>query len=93
LTACMDFEEARKALKEQEVDAIVTEHDIAGKSGTDFFMSLQGQYPDIIRIIMTDRVTREILEAKKRKLIDEYIGKPVSDSTILKAVKSCKERV
>ncbi len=93
LTACMDFEEARKALKEQEVDAIVTEHDIAGKSGTDFFMSLQGQYPDIIRIIMADRVTREILEAKKRKIIDEYIGKPVSDSAILKAVKNCKERV
>lgn len=93
LTACMDFEEARRVLKEQEIDAIVTEHEIAGKSGTDFFMSLQGQYPDIIRIIMTDRVTREILEAKKRKIIDEYIDKPVSDSAILKAVKNCKERI
>jgi len=89
----MDFEEARRVLKEQEIDAIVTEHEIAGKSGTDFFMSLQGQYPDIIRIIMTDRVTREILEAKKRKIIDEYIDKPVSDSAILKAVKNCKERI
>ncbi len=93
LMACMDFEEARRVLKEQEVDTIVTEHYIAGKSGTDFCMSLQGQYPDIIRIIMTDRVTREILEAKKRKIIDEYIDKPVSDSAILKAVKNCKERV
>lgn len=93
LTTCMDFEEARRVLKEQEIDAIVTEHEIAGKSGTDFYMSLQGKYPDIIRIIMTDRVTREILEAKKRKIIDEYIDKPVSDSAILKAVKNCKQRV
>ncbi len=93
LITCMDFEEARRVLKEQEIDAIVTEHEIAGKSGTDFYMSLQGKYPDIIRIIMTDRVTREILEAKKRKIIDEYIDKPVSDSAILKAVKNCKERI
>lgn len=93
LTVCMDFEEARRVLKEQEVYAIVTEHYIDGKSGTDFCMSLQGQYPDIIRIIMTDRVTREIIEAKKRKIIDEYIDKPVSDSAILKAVKNCEERL
>jgi signal transduction histidine kinase/CheY-like chemotaxis protein len=93
LTACMDFEEARRVLKEREIDAIVAEHYIAGKSGTDFCMSLQGQYPEIIRIIMTDRVTKEILEAKRRKIIDEYIDKPVSDSAILKAVKNCEERV
>jgi len=93
LTVCMDFEEARRVLKEQEVYAIVAEHYIDGKSGTDFCMSLQGQYPDIIRIIMTDRVTKEIIEAKKRKIIDEYIDKPVSDSAILKAVKNCEERL
>ena len=93
LMSCMDFEEARRILREQEMDAIVTEHYIGGKSGTDFCMSLQGQYPDVIRIIMTDRVTKEILEAKKRKIIDEYIDKPVSDSSILKAVKNCREWV
>ncbi|WP_024293746.1 ATP-binding protein [Lacrimispora indolis] len=93
LMSCMDFEEARRILREQEMDAIVTEHYIGGKSGTDFCMSLQGQYPDVIRIIMTDRVTKEILEAKKRKIIDEYIDKPVSDSSILKAVKICREWV
>ncbi|GLC79435.1 ATP-binding protein [Lacrimispora brassicae] len=93
LVSCMDFEEARRILRDQEMDAIVAEHYIGGKSGTDFCMSLQGQYPDIIRIIMTDRVTKEILEAKRRKIIDEYIDKPVSDSSILKAVKNCKERM
>lgn len=93
LLSCMDFEEARRILKEQEVDAIVTEQVVAGKSGTDFCMSLQGKYPGIIRIIMTDRITKELVEAKKRKIIDEYIDKPVSDSAILRAVKNWKEKV
>lgn len=87
--SCMDFDEARNILKEQKVYAIVTEQYIDGKSGTDFCMALQGQYPGMLRIIMVDRITREIVEAKNRKIIDEYIDKPVSDSSILKAVKNC----
>lgn len=91
LVSCMDFEEARRALKEQEVDAVVTEQYVRGKSGVDFCMSLQGPYPGVIRILMTDRVTKELVEAKKRRMIDEYIDKPVSDSSILKAVKNFKD--
>lgn len=91
--SCMNFEEARKTLKEQEVDAVVSEQYVAGKSGTDFCMSLQGSYPELIRIIMADRVTKEIVEAKQRKIIDDYIDKPVSDSAILKSVKNCIERI
>lgn len=93
LLSCMDFEEARKILKEQEVDAIVTEQYVSGKSGADFCMSLRGQYPGIINIIMSDRVTKEIVEAKQRKIIDDYIDKPVSDSAILRVVKNCIERL
>ncbi|MEY8353315.1 ATP-binding protein [Lachnospiraceae bacterium 54-53] len=92
LLSCMDFEEARKILKEQNADAVVTEQYVSGKSGTDFCMSLRGQYPGIINIIMSDRVTKEIVEAKQRKIIDDYIDKPVSDSVILRAVKNCLER-
>nr|WP_314462032.1 ATP-binding protein [uncultured Clostridium sp.] len=91
LISCMDFEEARRVLKEQEVDAVVTEQYVRGKSGVDFCMSLQGPYPGVIRILMTDRVTKELVEAKKRRMIDEYIDKPVSDSSILKAVKNLKD--
>ncbi|WP_143319729.1 ATP-binding protein [Clostridium sp. HBUAS56010] len=89
--SCMDFKEARKTLKEQEIDAVVTEQYVAGKSGTNFCMSLKGTYPQLIRIIMADRVTKEIVEAKQRRIIDDYIDKPVSDSAILKAVKNCLE--
>lgn len=90
--SCMNFEEARKTLKEQEVDAVISEQYVAGKSGANFCMSLKGSYPRLIRIIMADRVTKEIVEAKQRKIIDEYIDKPVSDSAILKAVKNCIEK-
>ncbi|WP_313076299.1 ATP-binding protein [Lacrimispora sp.] len=90
--SCMNFEEARKTLKEQEVDAVISEQYVAGKSGANFCMSLKGAYPRLIRIIMADRVTKEIVEAKQRKIIDEYIDKPVSDSAILKAVKNCIEK-
>ncbi len=91
LISCMDFEEARRVLKEREVDAVVTEQYVRGKSGVDFCMSLQGPYPGVIRILMTDRVTKELVEAKKRRMIDEYIDKPVSDSSILKAVKNFRD--
>lgn len=91
--SCMNFEEARKTLKEQEVDAVISEQYVAGKSGANFCMSIKGTYPGLIRIIMADRVTKEIVEAKQRKIIDDYIDKPVSDSAILKAVKNCIEKV
>jgi len=91
LISCMDFEEARKVLKEQEVAAVVTEQYVRGKSGVDFCMSLQGPYPGVSRIVMTDRITKELVEAKKRRMIDEYIDKPVSDSAILKAVMNLKD--
>ncbi len=92
LLPCMDFEEARRILREQDTDAIVTDQYVAGKSGADFCMSLRGQYPEIVYIIMADRVTKEIVEAKRRKIIDDYIDKPVSDTSILKVVKNCLER-
>ncbi|WP_333650964.1 ATP-binding protein [Lacrimispora sp.] len=92
LLPCMDFEEARRVLKEQDADAIVTDQYVSGKSGADFCMSLKGQYPEIIYIIMADRVTKEIVEAKRRRIIDDYIDKPVSDTAILKVVKNCIER-
>lgn len=92
ILSTMDFEEAKKILKDQEVDAVLTEQYVTGKSGTNFCMSIQGQYPEVIKIIMADRVTKEIVEAKQRKIIDDYIEKPVSDSSILGTVRNCLER-
>ena len=93
LLTCMNFEEARKILKEQKVDAVATDQYISGKSGMDFCMSLRGQYPEIIYIIMTDRITKEIVEAKRKRIIDDYIDKPVSDAAILRVIKNYIERI
>lgn len=98
----MDFEEARRVLEESEnregqgayaeretdgFDALVAEQEISGKSAVDFCMSVQGKYPDMVKVVMADRVTRELVEARQRRLVDAYIDKPVSLSAILEAIK------
>lgn len=89
VTVCTDFREARTLLKQQPFDVLVIEQEIEGKSAIDFCMSIQGQNTELIKIVMADKVTREIVEAKRRKTITGYIDKPVSDSAILKVVKNC----
>lgn len=84
----LNFEEARRALESQSgFDALVTEQEICGRSAVDFCMSLQGKYPDMQMIVMADRMTRELAEAKQRRLVDACIDKPVSISSILEALK------
>lgn len=87
----MNFEEARRVLEESQIDkgfdALITEQEIGGKSGVDFCMSLQGKYSDMVMIVMADQVTRELIEAKQRRLVDAYIDKPVSVSSILEVLK------
>ena len=88
VTACMSYEEARNHLRGREFDAMAAEQSIGGRSAVDFCMSIQGQCPGLQRIIMTEQVTKEVLEAKQRKIIDDYIDKPVSASSILKAIRT-----
>ena len=68
-------------------DALIAEQEINGKSALDFCMSIQGKYPDMINLVMADWVNRELVEAKQRRFIDGYIDKPVSVSSILRALK------
>lgn len=89
MRGCLSFEEARQELEQQpDFDVLVTDQEVYGKSAVDFCMSVQGQYPEMKKIIMTDRITREIVEAKKRGVIDDYIGKPVSIPAILESYRS-----
>lgn len=60
-------------------------------SGIDFCMAMQGKYPGVRKFIMTDYVTRNIVEAKQKKIVDGYLIKPVSDTTILEAVRNSRE--
>lgn len=91
VTSCMSYEEARAILRDRSFDAMAAEQSIGGRSAVDFCMSIQGQNPGLLKIIMAEQVTKEILEAKQRKIIDEYIDKPVSDSSILNAVRNLRK--
>lgn len=68
-------------------DALVTEQEIRGQSAVDFCMAVRGSYPDLAVIVMADQVTRELVEARQRGILDGYINKPVSVSLILEALK------
>lgn len=88
---CMSFEEARKQLEKQAYDVMAVEQTIAGESAVDFYMAVCGLQPGMVRLVMADQVTKELAEAKERRIIDSYIDKPVSDSSILDAVRRIRK--
>lgn len=94
VTGCMSFEEAGAVLEQQSAaggrpfDVLVAEQDISGTSAVEFCMSIQGRYPKLKKLVMTDRVTREVVEAKQRRTIDGHIEKPVSIALILESLKA-----
>ena len=45
--------------------------------------AVQGQEPDLIKIVMADHVTKELIEARERGIIQAYLDKPVSVVEIL----------
>lgn len=89
VVTAMGFEEAGKLLKPRTFDAVVADQYMEGGSAVDFYMSIQGQYPGLIKIVMADKVDKELAEARQRGIIDGYIDKPVSDTSILKALRNC----
>lgn len=93
LKGCMSIEEAEELLKKQEIEAkknfdvLAVDQEVGGKSAVDFCMSIQGRYPELIKILMIDQVTREVAEAKRHHVIDGYIEKPASLSAILEEIR------
>lgn len=93
LKGCMSIEEAEELMKNQELEAgrnfdvLAMEQEVGGKSAVDFCMSIQGRYPELIKILMIDQVTREVAEAKRRHVIDGYIEKPASLTAILEEIR------
>ena len=43
----------------------------------------QGKYPRLMKLLLVERPTREVLEAKNRGLIQGWLEKPVSAQAIL----------
>ena len=61
---------------------------LPGSSAVDFCMSVRMKYPDMMKLVMTDKVRKEILEAKQKGMIEAYVEKPVSAVSILEALRS-----
>lgn len=91
IITCMTKEELRKCLEEREMDVLVIDESLGNESGIDFCMSIQGRYPHMLKLVMTDCITRKLAEAKKKRVVDDYVEKPVSDTTILETIKRCRE--
>lgn len=87
IVTCMNQEEALNLLRQQSFNVLVMDINLADVSGIDFCMAIQGQYPKMQKIIMVDLITKEIIEAKQKGIIDDYIERPVSDITILEKIK------
>lgn len=87
---CRERKELHRLLEEENPDVLVIDERIEDGSGVEFCMSVQGKYPDMIKIIMVDCFTKDIVEAKQKKVIDGYLAKPVSDTAILETVRNCR---
>lgn len=86
---CREKKELHRLLETENPDVLVIDASIEDGSGVDFCMSVQGKYPDMLKLVMVDYFTKEIVEAKQKKVIDGYLTKPVSDTAILEAIRGC----
>ena len=91
IVTCITVDEVSESLQNEEADVLVVEENIEGKSGVDFCMSIAGKYPDMIRLISIDSISKEILEAKRKGIIHGFVEKPLSDKSILEAVRECRK--
>ena len=91
ITTCITIDEVSERLKNEDADVLVVKENIGGKSGIDFCMSIAGKYPDMIRLISTDSISKEILEAKRKGIIHGFVEKPMFDRSVLEAIRECRK--
>ena len=91
IAACGKKEDVLRQLQQAGADALAIDQSLEDGDGIEFCMSIQGKYPGTIKLLMVDSVTREVVEARRRGIIDGYVQKPVSDTTLLEAIRSCQQ--
>ena len=90
VSTCSRRGELRQLLEQQPFDVLAIDESLAGSSGVDFCMAIRGRYPGMTRIVMTNSPTREIVDARRHRVIDGYIVKPVSAATLLNEIRACR---
>ncbi len=91
IKASEDTEEARRILDTDDFTALLVDNSLSeigyGNLGIDFAMSVSEKYPQLLRIVMTEKIQKEVVEAKKQGIIDGYMEKPVSATQIIEIIK------
>ncbi|SEA44006.1 Signal transduction histidine kinase [Oribacterium sp. KHPX15] len=80
---CDSVETLRESLKEMKPDIILIDESVGHYSGIEIFMSEFTEEKEALKIIMADTIDREIVESRKRGIINGYMEKPVSATEII----------
>ncbi len=80
---CDSVETLRTALKDMKPDIILIDETVGHYSGIEIFMSEFMEEKEALKIIMADTIDREIVESRKRGIINGYMEKPVSSTEII----------
>ncbi len=86
------LEDIRRLLEEEPFDVLLIDESLSNGSGVNFCMSIQNRFRNLTRIIMTSSPNKEIVEAKRHKIIDGYIVKPVAASTLMEVIRTSKRQ-
>lgn len=86
------LEDIRRFLEEEPFDVLLIDESLSNGSGVNFCMSIQNRFRNLTRIIMTSSPNKEIVEAKRHKIIDGYIVKPVAASTLMEVIRTSKRQ-
>lgn len=78
-----DWGEAAALLEQGPVDILAADGGLEEERALDFCLSFQGKYPELIKLLLVDRPTREVLEARRRGILQGWLEKPVSAGAIL----------
>ena len=91
VSTCSRRGELRQLLEQQPFDVLAIDESLMSSSGVDLCMAIRGRYPGMTRIVMTNAPTREIMDARSHGVIDGYVVKPVSASTLLAQIRSSRK--
>lgn len=89
IVTCRDMPCLQKEITEFPPEVLLVDEQIHDLSGVNICMSLAGANPQMIRIVMTELPDKDILDAARKKIIDDYVIKPVSDVTVMETVRKC----
>ncbi len=92
VVTCSRRGEVRTLLENEPFDVLAIDESLTGGSGVDFCMAIKGKYPALTRIVMTNTPTMEIVDARRHRVIDGYIVKPVSAGTLLEEIRTCQRQ-